>query len=293
MKLVTFFETKSKQGKIALSEDLKKKLEAVDVDIDDVFVNLFDQEFLTRERAVSDPKVYDKIRAEQLDAVDAIVKDYLPLLDDKDKNDLASEPKTFNKLKMLKDAFNRKIEKVKAENPNNDDKVKELQKINQEYVEKMKSMQSDWEGKEKELNSKFETEKKGMKLDWTLDKKVGEYTFADEFKEVKGTLVKTILDKVKGENVLILDDNGQIQVHEKTEAGVTKQKFNGNDPVTLDKLLEEPLKPFLKKNNGAGTGAAATQQNNGGGQQGRSTNPPITKDPANMTLQERIRAQMA
>lgn len=293
MKLAAFFEKKAKQGNIALNEELKKKLEGVEIDIDDVFVNMFDQEFLTRDRAVNDKVVNDKIRAEVLDATDTILKDVVPFLTDKDKVEFQNETKTFTKLKLLKDALGRTIENVKKENPSNDEKVKELTKINQEYVDKWAAEKKQWETTITEKDKKFEEEKKVMRLDWTLDKKVGDYTFADEFKEVKGTLVKTILDKVKGENVLILDDNGQIQVHEKTESGVTKQKFNGNDPVTLDKLLEEPLKPFLKKNNGAGTGAAAAQQNNGGGTQGRSTTPPINKDRANMTLQELNRAQMA
>lgn len=282
MKALQFFESKSKQGKIALDEEFKKKLEALgDFEIPDVWVNLMDNEFLTRDRAASDPKIYDKIRAEQLDAVDAILKDYLPLLDDKDKVEIQNEPKTFNKLKMLVPAFNKAIEKIKTENPSNDDKVKELTRINQEYVNKLAAEKKQWEVTMTETQKKFEEEKKAMKLDWTLDKKVGEYTFADEYKEVKSTLTKTIVDKIKNENVLILDDTGNIQVHEKTESGVTKQKFNGNDPVTLDKLLEEPLKAFLKKNNKdvppVGTG--------------RGSNPPsrqtiLEKDPMKMTLAE-------
>jgi len=75
MKFLQFFESKSKQGKIALEDEFKKKLEAIADEVPDVWVNLFDQEFLTRERAVADPKVYDKVRAETLNAVDAIVNE--------------------------------------------------------------------------------------------------------------------------------------------------------------------------------------------------------------------------
>jgi hypothetical protein len=251
MKGKDFLKKVTTQGKIN-NEDFNKVLETFpDIEIPDVWVNMFDQEFLTRERALADPKVYDKIRAEQLDAVDAIIKDVVPFLTDKDKIEFQNESKTFNKLKFLKDAISRKVEEVKGDNPSNDEKVKELKKQNQEYVDKITALNKQWETTVSEKEKAFEEQKKVMQLDWTLDKKVAEYTFADEYKEVKTTLTKAIVDKIKAENVLILDQStGQIQVHEKTESGVTKQKFiNGSEPVTLDKLLEEPLKTFLKKNN--------------------------------------------
>jgi hypothetical protein len=253
MKITQFFETKSKQGKISLDEEFKKKLETLgEFDVPDVFVNLFDQEFLTRDRAAGDPKIHDKIRSEVLDGADAIIKDIIPFLDDKDKVDFQNETKTYTKLKMLAPAFQKVIDKAKLDNPSNDDKIKELQRQNQEYINKLAAENKKWETTLTEREKQFEEQKKVMQLDWTLDKKIGEYTFADEYKEVKSTLIKTMVDKIKNENVLILDQAGAIQIHEITESGVTKQKFNGNDPVTLDKLLEEPLKPFLKKNNGDG-----------------------------------------
>lgn len=282
MKLKAFFESKSKQGKIS-NEEFNKVVETLpDLEIPDVWVNLFDQEFMTAERALSEPKVYNKIRAEQLDAVDKIITDYLPLVDDKAKVDIQNEKSTFNKLKMLKDGFSASLEKVKTENPSNDEKIKELNKNNQELVNRLAAEKKQWEVTLTEKEKKFEEEKKAMKLDWTLDKKVGEYTFADEYKDVKTHLTKTIVDKIKTENVLIQDDTGNILVHEKTESGATKQKFNGNDPVTLDKLLEEPLKPFLKKNNAGDKPPAPGQRS---APTGRQTNLDGL-DPNKMTLQQ-------
>jgi hypothetical protein len=254
---------------------------------------MFDQEFLTRDRAQADPKVYDTIRGEVLDGVKLNIKEYLPHLLQEDQEAINKEPKAFNQLKMLKDALPKAIEKIKTENPSSDEKVKELQKVNKEYVEKLSAQKTEFENKEKELKTIFDSEKKGMKLDWTLDKKLGEYTFADEFKEVRPYLTKSVIDKVKSENVLILDETtGQIQIHEKLESGATKQKFNGNDPVTLEKLLEEPLSKFLKKNNGA-AGANGQQGNGQNGSQGRQNQTqPVTKTLDQMTLRERTRAQM-
>lgn len=283
MKLKDFFLNKNKQAKIS-NEDFNKVVETMpDMDLPDVWVNLFDNEFLTRERAVADQKIYAKIQAEQLDAVDKIVVDYIPLVGDDDKVAVQNEKSTFQKLKLLKDGIAKSIDRIKTENPSNDEKIKELTKQNQEYVSKIAAVNKQWETTLTEKEKAFEEHKKGMQLDWTLDKKVGEFTFADEYKELRPTLTKSIIDKIRTENVLVLDESGNIQVHEKTDSGVTKQKFNGNDAVTLEKLLEDPLKPFLKKNNAADPpkpGAAAQRQN-----PGRSTdgNP----DPNKLTLQQR------
>lgn len=285
MKTKDFLLKLSRQGKIK-NEDFDKVIETFpDVEIPDVWANMVDENFLTRERALADNKVYDTIRGEVLDGVKLNIKEYLPYLTPEDQEAIGKEPKAFNQLKMLKDAFGKTIEKVKTENPSSDEKVKELQKVAEDYVKQIKAQKAEFENKEQELKKTFDSEKKGMKIDWTLDKKLGEYTFADEYKEVKPHLTKGVIDKIKSENVLLLDDSGQIQIHEKLESGVTKQKFiNGNEPVTLDKLLEEPLKPFLKKNNGAAAGAAG-QQNGQNGSQGRAQ-APIVKDRSKMTLQE-------
>ncbi len=294
MKALQFFESRSKQGKINLDEEFKKKLEALDLDVPDVWINLFDQEFLTRERAQADPKVYDTIRGEVLDGVKLNIKEYLPHLLQEDQEAISKEPKAFNQLKMLKDALPKAMEKIKTENPSSDEKVKDLQKVNKELVDKVSALTADFTNKEKEIRKGFESEKKDMKLGWTLDKKLGDYTFADEFKEVRQNLTDAIIGKIKTENVLILDDaTGQIQVHEKLESGATKQKFNGNDAVTLEKLLEEPLKPFLKKNNGA-NGANGQNGNGQNGSQGRQNQtPPPVKPREQMTLREINQSQMA
>lgn len=292
MKYKDFIDKINRQGKIKFEgyDEFVKTIPDT-LEVPDVWVNLFDQEFLTRERAAADPKVYDIIRGEVLDGVKLNIKEYLPHLLQEDQEAIGKEPKAFNQLKMLKEALPKAIEKIKTENHSNDEKVKDLQKANKELVDKVSALTTDFANKEKEIRKGFESEKKDMKLGWTLDKKLGEYTFADEFKEVRQNLTDAIIGKIKNENVLILDDGtGQIQVHEKLESGATKQKFNGNDAVTLEKLLEEPLKPFLKKNNGAaGTGG---NQGAGNGSQGRQNPTPPIVDRSQMTLKELNRLQM-
>jgi hypothetical protein len=62
MKLKDFLEKKNAQAKIQ-NEDFAKSLANIpEVELPDVWVNLFDENFLTRERAESDTKISQKIK---------------------------------------------------------------------------------------------------------------------------------------------------------------------------------------------------------------------------------------
>lgn len=284
MKLKAFLERTNKQGKIN-NEDFTKALEKLpeELELPDLWVNLFDENFLTRERAAADFDIMKKIKAESLNGVDEKLKGVIALLDASTKEEFDKENNTYKKVEMLQTAIPKMIEKIKGDaGPSTDEKVKQLEKNNMELVEKIKAINSEADERVKKIQKEFEAKETGMKLDWTLDKKLGEYVFADEFTGIKEAIVKGIVTDVKGKNSLALDDKGQILVQEIVN-GTAKQKFNGNDPVTIDSLLSDPLKPFLKKNN-AGDGKDGQQQ---------QTRDPKTRvvapaqgDPNKMTLRE-------
>lgn len=253
MKLTPWIEKLNRQGKIK-NEELEKLLPTLpDVELPDVWVNLVEENFLTRERAAADFEIVKKIKAETLNGVDEKLKGVLPLLDATGKEEFEKEINTFKKVESVVNLIPKLLEKVKAENPSSDEAVKELKKSNQELVEKIKTINANAEKKEKELQDQFAQRETSMKVDWTLEKEVNKYTLADEFSGIKEAIIKNILTDVKGKNALALGENGQILVQEIVN-GAPKQKFNGNDPVTIESLLAEPLKPFLKKNNANGNG---------------------------------------
>lgn len=288
MKAKDFLKKISEQGKIN-NEDFNKVLEAFpDVEIGEVFPNLFQENFLTRERAEADPKIAQKIKAETLNAVDANIKKVLPLLDAKDREEIEKEASSYKKIEMLEKAIPNLVTKVKGENPNADEKVKQLEKNVQEFAEKVTAVQREKEEQLKNLQRQHEQEKSDLKLNWTLDKKLADYTFADEFIPIKQAIIKNIVDTVKGSNILQLDEKGQIVVVDIDPATkVAKPKFNGNDPVTIDSLLSEPLKNFLKKNNAEGD----KKKDGDGKQKRRETHDDI--DPSKLTLADRRRLQFA
>jgi hypothetical protein len=248
MKVKAFLEKVNNQAKIA-NEDFKKSLETMpDAEIPDVWVNVFEENFLTRERAAADTKIINKIRAEVLDGVDVHLESYKTFLDAKDVERLDAEKDSFKKLKILKEAIPAALEKVKKDNPDANEQVKELKKNYQEVVDKIAAQKSEFEAKELELKKQFETKEQSLKLDWTLEKEFGKYTFADEHSKIKDAIVKIATTELKSKHALGFGENGQLQVQEIAN-GIAKQKFNGNDPVTVDSLLKEILDPYLKKNN--------------------------------------------
>ncbi len=286
MKLKDFLEKKNAQGKIN-NEDFNKALATIpDVELPDLWVNLFDENFLTRDRAESDFKITQKIKAETLNAVDANLKKVLPLLDAKDQEDIDKDLSTYKKIELFGSAIPKLLDKVKGENPSDNEKVKQLEKNVKEFADKVAVVTREKEDALKEQQRQFEDERSSLRLDWTLDKKLSEYILADEFIPLREAIITNVKTDIRTKNSLQLDDKGQIVVVEIDPATrVAKPKFNGNDPVTIDSLLSDPLKNFLKKNNAGG---------GNGEEKGSKQKPPKREtvddvDVSKMTLPERRR----
>jgi hypothetical protein len=262
MKTKQFFQRLNKQGKIS-NEEADKAINSLpeDHELPDVWVNLFEENFLTRDRAASDFDLTKKIKAESLNGVDEKFKAILPLLDPADRESLEKEANTYKKIETLPSAIQKVLDKLKTANPSNDEKIKEYEKTVQEQVELIKKINAERENEKTTLQKQFEDRERGMRVDWSLQNKFNEFTFADEFSkpEDKKAIFELLTSKVKSGNHLALDDKGQLLVQEIVN-GTPKPKYNGNDPVTIDSLLAEPLKPFLKKNNGTGDAGSQTTQ---------------------------------
>lgn len=287
MKLKQHFTTLKSQAELN-NEDFNKFIEALpdDMEIPDIAVNLLAENFLTRKRAQSDSQVYDKIRAETLNAVDVQIKEILPMLSIADREAIDKEKSSFEKLKLVKAGFDNAIKASKNNNPDDSETVKELKKTQAELTERIKSINLDHENSVKGLKDDFEKDKKGMKLDWTLDKKLADFEFGDEYKSIRPAIIQNVISQIKSENVLELDEKGNIQVLEKDTG---KPKFNGNDPVSIDSLLAKPIEPFVKKNNASGGDGRQQQQQRSNGQQQQQQQSP-QKSVQEMTLHERRQA---
>lgn len=278
MKSKEYFTKLKEQGKID-SEEYTKFIDTVpEYEIPETVYAAISDSFLTRERALSDPKIGGKIRSEVYDGVDAQIVDLLPVLDVFDAEKINSEKDTKTRIKLLKTAIENKVEKVKKANPSKEEEVKELNKNNADLIEKIKTINAEREKERLDLQKKYDEEKGQILLDMALKTKVSKFEFAPEHAKLKDTITNVLLLDLKQKNKLSVDESGNIKVQEIVN-GVAKDKFNGNDPVTIEKLLEEGVSPYLKRNN-------ADDKPDTNATQGRTITTPAVKLSSKPTLAE-------
>lgn len=289
MKGKDFFKKTNDQAKLN-NEDFNKTLETLpDFEIPDVWVNLFNEGFLTRERAEADPKITQKIKAETLNAVDAKITKLLPFIDSKDREEIEREPSSYKKIELLEKAIPSLVTKAKGENPNTAEEIKARDKQIQELADSVKNLKSEHEEEKKKLTATHTAEKVNMKVDWDLLEKINGLTLADEFVDTpdrKKATIELIKSMVKNGNEFNYDEQGQLRVYE-SKNGVTSLKFNGNDQVTPDSLVLFAANPFIKRNNA---------NNDKGKEKDKTKRRESTHDdldPNKMTLADRRRAAFA
>lgn len=287
MKVNEFFSKRQNQAKID-NEAFKKfleSLEKVELDVPDEIDKILEEAFLTRERATSDKGIMGKARAEAYDAMDERITQIIPLIKSLDGNlvvDIETEKDTLRKITKLGAALGKASEKFKAAGGQDSDKAKEYEKQINDLLEKIKVINQERETEKTSLTQQFETEKKDLLLNYALRDKINSVEFAEEHKPLRDSLTRVILEDVKKDSHLSLNESGQIVVSV-LENGVPKPKFNGNSQVTFESVLEEKVKPYIKRNNANGDGKGQQQQQR---QQPPRQDPPSGK----LTLKEMQRA---
>jgi hypothetical protein len=257
MKYKDFLTKLKENGRINQAEFLAAIESAPDAEFPDKAFEAFENSFLTVDRAAAHPDVNAKLRAELLDPVD---RDFQKLLDfdlkdyiDHSKaSELKGEKSTYKKMAMLGPALLDVIKKVKVAPAVDEDSKKKLtEKENtiQELLGKIEQINTEYSTKEKTIKSDFEKQIHDYKLDGELEKMAGSFKFADKYSEEElRDLTKVKLDKIRREHSLsLVETDGQRTINVLDKDG--KPKFNGNSAVTINQLLEESLKTYLKVNN--------------------------------------------
>lgn len=264
MKYKDFFSKLKEQGKIT-NADYDKFLETVaDGELPDDVFKVFEDTFMTAERATTHPAVDKAMRHNLLNPVDQDIKELLKFLPAELVMDVENEKSTYKKMELIKKAIPTALQK--AGTPPNDaeakKKIEEQKAIIQELTTKFEKANGEFSEKEKKIKSDYEKQFNDYKLDSELEKLANSYTFADAYKDTRPAVTKALLSEIKGKHHLELatkDGQTSIQVMDLGEDGKPRgPKFNGNTPVTIQSLLEEPFKPFLKQNNAEG-GQGKTQ----------------------------------
>ena len=253
MKFKDYFSKLKTQGKIT-NEEYDKFLETVpDGELPDALYEVLQDKFLTIDRALTHKEVYGKLKRENLDPIDNDLKKILTFIDGVDRHTAARIDGlngTYEKIGAITAELPKLVDKVKA-NPGDSEETKkqieEYKKTVSDLTNKITEINTGYTEKEKKLQSEFAQKENAMKIDWELHKKAGSFTLAESHEKLRDSITKIILSELKSDNVLALGEKpGEIIVQEIVN-GTPRPKFNGNDPVTIDKLLEERFEPYIKK----------------------------------------------
>jgi len=271
MKFKDFFTRLIKEQAKINNADFDKFIEsAPDADFPDALIPEFENHFMTIERAQSHPEVNKKLRYQILKPVEDRVQSLLETIEKIDSPTAAQlskimrttdsgqvVPDTYKLLEGIRDAFPEIIKKQTKVTTTDEELKKQLTSKEQaisELMEKFNKVENDYKTKEKTIATEYENKYRSYKLDNLLEKRANKFTFAEQFEgaDVRELLTKAKLDKLKGGNILqLVENNGKedVQVFIAGPDGNPTPKFNGNTPVTIDALLEEEFKPYIKQSN--------------------------------------------
>lgn len=258
-KLTEFINELQKTGGIK-SADLETALAASalkDIELPDDFVTGFESAFLTVERAKNDPIIVESVKktiskADKtvLDNFDERIKNYFQFIDKEDADAINKEPKTFEKWDMLKAAL--KKQQAAGKGKVNEDANRILEEKENEIKTLKKSHAEELTRQREEINTAI--------ADNTLTTKILSFKFADAFNtpEWRASIAELTKNTVRKEFTLNVD-NGELKLLTKSGDSLV-EAFEGNEKLTVDKLLERKLDKFIAKSTGGtdqnGNGAA-------------------------------------
>lgn len=250
MKVKEYFVKRKEQAKIQ-DEGFDKFLESLkdETELPDPVFQLLETNFLTRDRAVTDPAVFGKAKAEIFNALDVKISELYPLVSTEDAQKIGDEKDTYKKIQMVKSSLTSAMEKAKKHDPDSAKQIEESKKQITELTEKFTTLNTKYEA---DLKAKDEQNSKNLtsaKLQYDVLGRINSVELAKEFAEDpkrKESVVKLIMSDILANNPNY-DTNGHLAVFEDAEA--TKPKFSGNSVITFDKVLEDAVKPFVKRNN--------------------------------------------
>lgn len=250
MKYKDYFLTLKSQGKIS-NEAFDKFLETIpEGEVPDEVFQVLESTFLTVDRAAAHKDVAGKLRAEILDPLRNDLNEILKFLPAEMVLGVDKENSIYKKLGTIKEGLPVAFQKA-SKAPDNEEakkKIQEYQTANQELLAKFERVSSESEKFKKDLQSEYDGKIKSYKLDSELERRANSFTFAEAYKETRGPITKAIINELKAKNKLeLVGKDGEFDIQILDENGTPR--FQGNTPVTINSLLEEPFKPFLKLNN--------------------------------------------
>jgi hypothetical protein len=275
MKYKDFLSKLKDDGKITNAKFLAAIESAPDLEIDDEAVKAFEESFLTPERASVDKRVHSKLKREYLDPLDNDFKKILTVIDGFDKfksSEIDKMQSTYDKSAAITAYLPELLNKIKGQPVTDEETKKELAKHKetvQELMAKIETINNETTTKEKHWQKQSEEKINSFRLNMELEKLANSFKFGKAFQDeiVRKDITKVKLDKLLASNKLqLIEKDGQVSIS--VLDNECKPRFNGNSAVTINQLLEEELKPYIKSSNagdddddqGGNTKVQATKQ---------------------------------
>jgi hypothetical protein len=257
MKSKEFFAKLKSDGKISKTE-YDTFLETVpEFEIPDKgVVDVFEESFLTPDRAAVDKRVHSKLKREFLDPLDNDQKKILALIDQHDKfksSEIDKMQSTYDKSAAITAYLPELLTKIKGTPVTDEDTKKELAKQKetvQELLGKIEGINKENSTKEKHWEKQSEEKINSFRMNMELEKLANSFKFGKAFQDdaVRKDITKVKLDKLLASHKLqLVEKDGQISIS--VLDGEGKPRFNGNSAVTINQLLEEEFKPYIKASN--------------------------------------------
>lgn len=258
MKFKDFLTKLKTDGKITQAEFLASIETAPDWEFPDKAIEAFEASFLTADRAATDKTVHSKLKREFLDPFDNDFKKILTVIDGVDKfkaSEIDKLQSTYDKSAAITNYLPELLSKIKATPATDEDTKKELKKAKdtvQELMGKIETINTETAGREKHWQKEAEEKINGFRLNMELEKLANSFKFGKAYSDdvIRKDITKGKLDNIRASYPLsLVETNGQTLIQVLDNEGKPRFYDGSNTPVTINKLLEDTFKPYIKANN--------------------------------------------
>lgn len=221
-----------------------------DIEVPDSFMVNFNNNYFTKDRALNDVSLVGELQKKSnksvFDAMDAKMNDgFLSLIAPEDAQKIKETKETFEKYDLYKAAINKAFETTKEATKG---KVNtDANKILEEKTKEINDLHIKYKGELKELDQRLNDNF----IENTLKTKVLGYNFADAYKPLKTSIADLAVNNVR-KNYKVSLDKGELKLLKQVDGSDSfVEAFEGNEKLTVDKLLEKELKQFVAVSNAA------------------------------------------
>lgn len=247
-KLKEFLKELAEKGKLYATPNAEFEAvagaSALDIDLPDSFIGGFESNFLTRERAMNDPSIVGEIQKNSnknaFNSFDEKMLGFLQFIDAEEAEKIKGTKETYEKYDLLKTAL--KKAQTSEKGKVNQDANKILEEKTAEIITLKKQHDEEKKRITEEMNN--------LAANSVLKSRALAFNFAGPFLGLKESIADLTVNNIRQKYTVSLD-KGQLKLlTPASEGGSLVEVFEGNEKLTVEKLLEKELKQFIAVSNG-------------------------------------------